>query len=331
MKAVRFAAAAAGLALTAGAFTADVLAQAYPSRPIRVITQFTPGGPGDVLTRAVAQATTPSIGQPFVVENRPGAEGLIALEQCRNAPADGYNLCAADSFAVSLLPVISTNMQFDPLKELAPIVHMGFLSSLLMASPTLPVNTLQELLDLAKQKPGAITFGSWGPASSPHMYMEWLKKERGINFLEVPYKAAPFAWQGFQGGEVQVAVFATGPAMGQLKAGKLKALALINPARSSVVPSVPTLREAGMPVDVLTWFGLFTPTATPREIIQRVNAETVKSFFGVPALVEKYLTQQAFSNAAPVGGSAEAFAAFLKQDRDNNANLARVTGVKLDH
>ena len=94
---------------------------------------------------------------------------------------------------------------------------------------------------------------------------------------------------------------------------------------------MPTLREAGMPVDVLTWFGLFTPTATPREIIQRVNAETVKSFFGVPALVEKYLTQQAFSNAAPVGGSAEAFAAFLKQDRDNNANLARVTGVKLDH
>ena len=318
--------------LSVGLCAVSSLAQAqYPNKPIRVITQFTPGGPGDVLTRAVTQAATGSLGQPFVVENRPGAEGLIAIEQCKNAPADGYNLCGADSFAVSLLPVISTNMQFDPLKELAPVVHMGFLSSMVMVTPNVPVNSLQELLDLAKQKPGAITFGSWGPASSPHMYMEWLKRERGISFLEVPYKSAPFAWQGLQGGEVQVAVFATGPAVGAMKAGKVKALALINPARSSVVPNVPTLAEAGLPVNVLTWFGLFAPAATPRDVIQRVNAEAVKTFFGVPAMVEKYLTQQAYSNAAPVGGSPEAFAAFLKQDRENNASLAKITGVKLDH
>jgi tripartite-type tricarboxylate transporter receptor subunit TctC len=327
MKPVIRTAAAACLALASFA----LFAQSYPTKPIRIITQFTPGGPGDTLTRAMTQAVTPSIGQTFVIENRPGAEGLIAIEQCKNAPADGYNLCAADSFAVSLLPVISTNMQFDPLKELAPIVHMGFLSSLVMVAPSVPANTLQELLDLAKQKPNSVTFGSWGPASSPHMYMEWLKRERGITFLEVPYKSAPFAWQGLQGNEVQVAVFATGPAIGMIKAGKVKPLALINPARSSVVPNVPTLREAGLPVDVLTWFGLFAPANTSREVIQRLNAETVKTFFAVPAMVEKYLVQQAFSNAPPVGGTPEQFAAFLKQDRSNNASLAKITGVKLDH
>lgn len=303
----------------------------YPNKPIRIVSQFTPGGPGDVLTRAVTQMVSPAIGQPFVIESRPGAEGLIAAEQCRNSTPDGYNLCAADSFTVSLLPVISSNMKFDPLKDMAPVIHMGFLSSLILVHPSVSANTLQELLDLAKANPGKITWGSWGPASSPYMYMEWLKRERGISFLDVPYKSAPFAYQGLQAGEVQVAVFATGPSIGVVKAGKAKALALVNPARSPIVPNIPTLSEAGLPVTVLTWFGLFAPTGTPREMIQRVNAESVKAFFGNAAMVEKYLTQQAFSTAAPTGGTPEAFAAFLKEDRENNAKLAKQTGIKLDH
>ena len=295
------------------------------------MSQFTPGGPGDVLTRAMTQVVTQSIGQPFVVESRPGAEGLIAAEQCRTSTPDGYTLCAADSFAVSLLPVISSNLKFDPLKEMTPIVHMGFLSSLILVHPSVPSNSLEELFALAKTKPGSVTWGSWGPASSPHIYMEWLKKERGISFLEVPYKSAPFAWQGMQAGEVQVAVFATGPSVGVVKAGKAKALALVNPARSSVVPNVPTLREAGMPVDVLTWFGLFSPNGTPREMIQRINAEAVKGFFGNTALTDKYLTSQGFSTAAPTGGSPEAFATFLREDRESNARLVKLTGVSVDH
>ncbi|MFM9969682.1 MAG: Bug family tripartite tricarboxylate transporter substrate binding protein [Burkholderiales bacterium] len=306
-------------------------AQTYPSKPIRVVSQFTPGGPGDVLTRAITQIVTQSLGQPFVIESRPGAEGLIAAEQCRTSTPDGYNLCAADSFTVSLLPVISNNMKFDPLKEMSPIVHFGFLSSLLLVHPTVAANTLEELFAQVKAKPGSITWGSWGPASSPHIYMEWLKKERGINFLEVPYKSAPFAWQGLQAGEIQVAIFASGPSRGVVNAGKAKALALVNPARSTFVPNIPTLREAGLPVDVLTWFALFAPNGTPRDMIQRINAEAVKGFFSNAALVEKFLTSQGYSTAAPTGGTPETFAAFLRQDRESNEKLAKLTGVRVDH
>ena len=319
----------------AGALTlchpAVAISQGYPVKPIRIISQFTPGGPGDVLTRAITQVITPSLGQAFIVESRPGAEGLIAAEQCRLATPDGYNLCAADSFTVSLLPVISSNMKFDPLKDMAPIVHFGFLSSLIVAQPSVPANTLEELFALAKAKPGAVTWGSWGPASSPHIYMEWLKKERGISFLEVPYKSAPFAWQGLQSGEIQVAVFATGPAAGVVRAGKAKALALVNPARSSVVPNVPTLQEAGLPVNVLTWFALFAPNGTPRDVIQRINAESVKGFFSNAGLVDKYLISQGYSSASPTGGTPEAFAEFLKQDRESNERLAKLTGIRFDH
>lgn len=306
-------------------------AQSWPSKPVRVVTQFTPGGPGDVMTRAVTQAIQSGVGQSIVIENRPGAEGLIAAEQCVKATADGYTICAHDSFTISLLPVISPNMSFDPLKEMAPLVHMGFLGSALLVSNSVPANTLAELFELAKQKPNGISWGSWGPASSPHMYMEWLKRERGIQFLNVPYKSAPFAFQGLQGGEINVAVFALGPSVGLVKAGKFKAVAQVNPARSSLLPNVPTLREAGLPVDVLTWFGLFAPRGTPADVVQRVNAEAQKNFFGNPATVEKFLTSQGYSTAAPTGGTPAAFAAFLKEDRETNAQLAKITGVKLDH
>jgi tripartite-type tricarboxylate transporter receptor subunit TctC len=306
-------------------------AQGWPTKPIRIVSQFTPGGPGDVLTRSIIQPLSQALGQPFVIEARPGAEGLIAAEACVKSAPDGYNLCVADSFAVSLLPVISPNMQFDMIKETLPIIHFGFLGSLLLVQNSVPANTLQELFELARQKPGTITWASWGPASSPYLYMEWLKRERGVSFLNVPYKAAPFGFQAIQAGEVQVAVFAAGPANAVVRAGKLKALAQTTPSRSTMLPGIPTLREAGLPVDVLTWFGMFAPAGTPRDVIQRANAETQKSFFGNQALVEKYLLTQGFGTSAPTGGSPEAFAAFLKQDRDSNVELARITGVKLDH
>jgi tripartite-type tricarboxylate transporter receptor subunit TctC len=161
--------------------------------------------------------------------------------------------------------------------------------------------------------------------------MEWLRKERGVHFLNVPYKSAPFAYQGLQGGEVQVAVFATGPSLANVKAGKMKALAIVSPSRSPRLPDVPTLDEAGLPVRISTWFGLFGPAGIPRDVVQRVNAEVVKGFYGNAALKDKFLLSQGYDLSSPAGGTTEAFAAFLKEDREAQAEVVRVTGAKLDH
>jgi tripartite-type tricarboxylate transporter receptor subunit TctC len=316
------------LALAAG----SALAQApYPSKPVRVITQFTPGGPGDVLTRGVTQVIGQSMGQPFVIENRPGAEGLIAAEACVKSAPDGYTLCSADSFTVSMAPALHTKLAYDPGRDLAPIVHFGFLTSFVLTQPSLGVNSLKELFELARTKPNSVTWGSWGPASSPHLYMEWLKKERGIGFLNVPYKSAPFAYQGLQAGEIQVAVFATGPSLAHVKSGKLKAIALVSPSRSARMPDVPTLEEAGLPVKISTWFGLFAPAGAPRDAIQRVNAEVVKGFYGNAALKDKFLVAQGYDLSSPAGGTPEAFAAFLREDREAQAHVVKVTGARVDH
>jgi tripartite-type tricarboxylate transporter receptor subunit TctC len=160
--------------------------------------------------------------------------------------------------------------------------------------------------------------------------MEWLKKERGISFLAVPYKSAPAGWQGLQGGEVNVAIFATAFAASQVRSGKVKALANINPSRSKILTDVPTHREAGLDVDIWTWFGMFAPGGTPADVIRRVNATIAKDFFGNPAAKEKFLVSQDYDLSPPSGGTPEQFAAFLKTDRANMARLAAITGVKAE-
>jgi tripartite-type tricarboxylate transporter receptor subunit TctC len=272
-----------------------------------------------------------SMGQTFVIENRPGAEGLIAAEACVKSVPDGYTLCSADSFTVSMAPSLHTRLAYDPGRDLAPIVHFGFLTSFVLAQPSLGVSSMKELFELARAKPNTVSWGSWGPASSPHLYMEWLKKERGVQFLNVPYKSAPFAYQGLNGGEIQVAVFATGPAMANVKSGKLKALAIVSPSRSPRMPDLPTLTEAGLPVRISTWFGLFAPAGAPREAIQRVNSEVVKNFYGNAQLKDKFLLAQGYDLSPPAGGTPEAFAAFLKKDREDQAEVVRITGAKADH
>jgi tripartite-type tricarboxylate transporter receptor subunit TctC len=320
-----------GLVVLAALLVASAAhAQAWPAKAVRVITQFTAGGPGDVLTRGSTDVLSRALGQPFLVDNRPGAEGIIAGEACAKSAPDGYTLCASDSFAVSINPVLRLKMPYDPLRDNVPIILWGFLPSAIFVQPSLGVGSLRELFELARAKPGAITFASWGPSSSANLYMEWLRKEKGISFLNVPYKSAPAGWQGLQGGEVNVAIFATAFSVAQVRAGKVKALANINPARSKVLPEVPTHREAGLDMDIWTWFGMFAPAGTPAEVIRRVNATLVADFFGNPALKEKFLVSQDYDLSPPAGGTPEQFAAFLKADRENMARLAAITGVKAE-
>ena len=305
-------------------------AQSYPSKPVRILVGTPAGGPGDLVARGSAQALSQALGQSYIVENRVGADGLIAGEAAVRSAPDGYTLYVADSFAISLNPVIRAKMPYDPEKDLAPIIHAGTLASLILAHPSVPANNLRELLDMAKAKPGTITFGTFGLASSAHLYVEYLKNERNIQFLNVPYKAASLAFPAMLAGEVNVVLFAIGPAVAQVKAGKAKALAVNAPGRSPLMPEVGTMKENGVDIDIQTWFGLFAPAATPRDIIIRANTEVAKGLINNPEAKAKFLTSQGMDTAAPAGTSADAFAKFLKADRANYAEVVRVTKARIE-
>ena len=189
---------------------------------------------------------------------------------------------------------------------------------------------MRELFDLVKAKPGTIAWGSFGLASSSHLYIELLKNTRGLNFLNVPYKGAVPAWKGLVAGEVQVAIFAARPAVPMVKAGKVKALAINTDARSPRMPDVPTFRESGMDVALVTWFGIMAPAATPKEVVQRLNAEVSKGLFNDPAAREKYLTAPGIDVLAPAGGSPQAFAEFLKRDLDMYSRAVKAARVKIE-
>ena len=306
------------------------LAQTYPNRPVRIIAALTSGGPGDVATRGAAQTLSQVMGQPFVVENRPGADGIIGGEACVKAAPDGYTLCTLDSFGISLNPVIRAKMPYDTARELTPVVHLGFLPAGIIANAAVPANSLRELFELAKAKPGSVTWGSFGLASSSHLYMEWLKNARGIAFLNVPYKGASQAWQAVLAGEVQVAVFATGPAVPQMNAGKVKVLAVNTDTRYSRLPNVPTFRESGMDLAIVTWFGMLAPAGTPREILLRLNSEISKEFINNAALKEKFLSAAGIEVLAPSGGSIEAFAEFLKREQAMYVGAVKTAGVVIE-
>jgi tripartite-type tricarboxylate transporter receptor subunit TctC len=213
---------------------------------------------------------------------------------------------------------------------LAPVMHLGFADGVILVSPSLSVNSLIGLFDLAKANPARITWGSFGVASSSNLYIEWLKNAKGISFLNVPYKTPGQAWQALLAGEVQVVTYTAGTVVPQVKAGKAVPLAVSTPERSPFLPGVPTLKESGMDIAVVTWFGIMAPSATPREIIRRLNAEMAKEFFNNAPLREKILAPVGLRILPPAGGSPEAFAEFLKAEQDMYAGVVKVTGLKIE-
>ena len=324
----RFIALLASFAATLAPLVAD--AQGWPSRAVRIFVGTPAGGPGDVVSRGAAQVLGQVFDQPFVVENRVGADGMIAGEACARSAPDGYTLCTADNYAITVNPVIRAKMTYDPMRDLVPIFHYGYLTAAILVHPSVPANTLRELLQLAKAKPNAITWGAYGFNSSSHFYIEWLKNANGISFYNVPYKAASLAFPAMLAGEVQVAIFAVGPAAQQVKAGKARALAVTTAKRSSHMPDVPTYKEAGLDIDIGTWFGLFGPAELPREIVNRLNAELAKGIANNPENKAKFLTSQGIEVDAPAGASPQEFAAMLTVERDRFANIAKVAKIRID-
>jgi tripartite-type tricarboxylate transporter receptor subunit TctC len=301
------------------------LAQGYPSKPARILTSGGPGGNNDTQTRGLAQGLAARLGQPFVVENRAGAQGAIAGEACARAAPDGYTLCTFGNNAITFLPVLRLKMPYDPQRDLVGVAHTGYVDNLLLAHPSVPANSLTELLALAKSKPGEISWGSFGPGSSGALYTAWFKRVRGIDFLHVPYKTSAQAQQALIAGEVHVNFYSAQPALPLVKTGKLKALSVDSNERLPELPNVQTETEAGLSLQLLqVWFGMMAPAATPREILVRLNSE-ISQIMDEKEFQDKFIARLGIRRAR---FNVDQFAALLKKERAEIEKFANDIGLE---
>lgn len=315
---------AAALMISGAAF-----AQAYPLKAVRIIVPHPAGSVVDVPIRGAAQAWSQALGQPFVVDNRAGAEGMIGAEACAKGAPDGYTLCGTDSLVISLNPVTRSKLPYEPRRDFTPVVQLGFLTTAVVVNPSVPVKSMEELIALARAKPGAVSWGSWGVVSLANIYIEWLRQSKGVTFLNVPYKSALQSTQAVLAGEIQVSLFGAGPAAAQQKAGKLRVIAVNGETRSEILPEAPSFKEAGIDMPIRVWFGLFAPAGTPADIVQRLNGIVAKA---LPdrEFKAKFLTSQGLELVGPAGGTPAQFAAFLQGERAVYENIVKVTGIKED-
>ncbi|WP_048441978.1 tripartite tricarboxylate transporter substrate binding protein [Caenimonas sp. SL110] len=265
----------------------SAFAQAWPSKPIRVIVSFPPGGAADQIARAISQPLQEVLGQPVVVENRAGANGNIAGDYVAKSPGDGYTLLMSSGGTVSINPHLYPKMSFDPAKDLTPVAAAARVLVFLEVNPTkVPVNTAKEFLAYVKANPGKLSFGSPGSGSSPHLAAEMMKANANIFATHIPYRGAAPAMQDLLGGQLDF-MFDPGIGLQHVKAGKLKLLAVGSPRRSPQFPDVPTMEEAGLKgFDADTWFGFYAPAATPPAVVTRLNTE-INKILRSPAFTER--------------------------------------------
>ena len=276
------------MALAASALLPAAHAQTWPSKPLRVIVNFPPGGAADQLARAIGVPLAEVLGQPVVVENRGGANGNIGGEAVAKAPADGYTLLMSSGGMVSVNPHLYPKMAFDPTKDLVPVAAAARVLVFLEVKPTLPVNNIKEFLAYIKANPGKLSFGSPGNGSSPHLATEMMKVQTNTFAVHVPYRGAAPAMQDLLGGQLDF-MFDPGIGLQHVKAGKLKLLAVGSSKRSPLFPDVPTLDEAGLKgFDADTWFGFYAPAGTPPEVVSRLNRE-INKILGTQAVKDRIL------------------------------------------
>jgi tripartite-type tricarboxylate transporter receptor subunit TctC len=299
----------AGVAMVSVAGAASAMAQTYPAQPVRVLIGFGPGSAADILARLVGKQMEVSLGQPVVVENRPGNSSMIAAETVTRAAADGYTLFMA-TIANTLNPA-ETKSNFNLGRDLAPIVLLGTVPNVLVAHPSVPANNLQELIALAKSKPETLTFGSSGYATASYMAAELFNAKAGTQIVSVPYQGGSNqALSDLLSGRITLMFNVAATLAPHVEAGKLKAFAVAQSRRASIMPNVPTLTEAGMTgYDAGIWIGLLAPAATPPAIIEKLSAAANEALKSEP--VRTALKQQ---GTDPVGGTPKEFSDFIRAD-----------------
>lgn len=312
------------LALTAGLSYAQ---EVFPSKPVKIIVPFPPGGLADNLVRGMAQELTNAWGQPVVVENKPGANTIIAAQATARAPADGYTLLMANDPTVSMNQYLYSKLPYDPEADLIPVINVAETLEVLVVGPAFKGKTLSDLLAEAKAKPGTVTYGTYGPGSKAHIDAESFAKVAGVKLLHVPYKGVADVVPALLSGQVQMAFTGVPPVAQIVKSGKLRAIAIAAPKRSSMLPEVPTFAEVGLPnFHSSAWFGLVAPTGTPRARIDKI-AQTVSRIIVTPEFQQKYITGVGLEllNQGP-----DQFAEHLKKDRAMYGSYINELGVKLD-
>ena len=318
----------AAVVMSAGltAFAADVAAQAFPTHPARLVVPFPPGGPLDAVGRALADKLTQAWGQTVVVENKPGAGGNIGADFVAKAAPDGYTVVMGALSTHAVNPSLYKTMPYDAAKDFAPITLIAITPNVLVVNPTLPVHSVKELIAYAKAHPGKLSFGSGSTGSAGHLAGELLKVDAGLDMVHIPYKGAAPATQALLAGDTQLMFDNLANAMVQVKAGKLRALAVTTSQRSKLAPDLPTMAEAGVPgFDISTWFGLMAPAGTPPEVIARWNADVTR-ILNTPEMRERLIAQGA--EAAP--DTPAEFTRFIADELARYARIVKASGAKVD-
>jgi len=297
----------------------------YPNRPVRIIVGLTAGSGVDVMARLVSAKLAEATGQPFVVENRPGAGSNIATRFATTQPADGYTIFVA-TVANAINATLYQKLQFDVLRDFAPVILAGTAPNVLLVNPSLSAKSVKELIALAKAQPGKFTIGSSGTGTSPQMTGELFRRRAGIDLVHVPYKGGPEATTALLGGQIDTLFAITSTALPHLESGKLRALAVTSRERSALLLQVPTVAESGLPgFEAVTWFGFTVPTGTPREIVDRLNREIGKAL-AMPD-VKNILAVQGIDVG---GGTPEQFGAYMHDEFAKWGALVKETGMTVD-
>jgi tripartite-type tricarboxylate transporter receptor subunit TctC len=323
MRSVRFAVISALLAVWVISAPAQSPKSEYPTRPLRYIVPFPPGGATDIVARIVAAALTETLGKQVVIDNRSGAAGTVGAEIAAHATSDGYTIFACNIASLAVSPALYKKLGYDPVKGFAPIGLVGSTPNGLAVNPSVPAGSVAEFVALAKSHPGKINYASAGVGTSPQLSMELFRMNAGIDIIHVPYKGAGPALVGLIGGETQ-AMFSTVPSyLGALRAGKIRLLGVTSATRFPDLPDVPTIAESGMPgFEVLSWQGLCTPAGVPRRVLERI-----RTGFAAALALPETKKQLADQSMMPTTLMSEKFAEFIRSERTKWAKVVKDVGI----
>lgn len=312
-------------ALIAAAIAGSALAQPFPSKPVRIIVAFPPGGGVDIVARVMGPKLTEIWKQPIVVENRPGASGVIGTEAAARAAPDGHTLLLGTLGNYTANQYLYPKMPVDPLRELAPVTQVVAVHFVMVAHPSLPVKNVRELIALAKARPGQINYSSSGPGGAPHLGMELFKSMAKVNFVHIPYKGSGPSFVDLLAGQVSLTCDSLLQSLPYIKAGRLRALGVLGGKRSPLLPEVATIGETVPGYELTNWFGYTVPAATPRDVISRLHAD-----------ISRVLQQPDFRDriadmgASVVGSTPEQFGAFMKTESEKWGKVIREANIRAE-
>jgi tripartite-type tricarboxylate transporter receptor subunit TctC len=313
---------AAGLACTGAAHAA---APAYPSKPIRMVITYPPGGNTDLVGRALAQKMSETMGQQVVIDNRGGAGGIIGTMITAQAAPDGYTIMLGTSAGMVLNPLLSAKLPYDPIRDFAPVSLVIVVPQLLVTNPALPAKTVKDLVALARAKPGQLNAGSSGVGTPNHLGVELLKSLAGIDIVHVPYKGGAAAITDLIGGQVQLVFSSVPSVLPQIKAGRLHAMGVGSAKRSAILPQVPAIAESVPGYEYTTWYGIFAPAATPKPIVARLNADIV-AILATPQ-IRDYFTNQ---GGDPESSTPQALANYMREETARWAKTIKTAGIRIE-